>query len=110
MKDPPISRMGGTTSHGSAIAAGLSGRQLSARQAAAIPASASSANGSTSPREPAKSDTSFSIVLKSGRTTQAICFCWRCATSSSGPSTINDAAEAASQRSGMRPIRPPCAA
>ena len=55
---------GGTTSQGSAIAAGLSGRQLSARQAAAIPASASNARGSTSSREPAKSDTSFSIVPK----------------------------------------------
>ena len=107
MNDPPISRNGGTTSHGSAIAAGLSGRQLSARQAAAIPASASRANGSTRAREPAKSDTSFSIVRKSGRVTQAICFCSRCATSSSGPSTITAAAEAASQRSGIRPIRRP---
>ena len=57
--------------------------------------------------EPAKSDTSLSIVLKSGRVTQAICFCSRCATSSSGPSTITAAAEAASQRSGIRPIRRP---
>jgi hypothetical protein len=105
--DTATSTNGGTTSHGSAIAAGLSGRQWSASQAASRPPSASSANGAISGREPARLVSSRSIALRVGRCSQAICPCWRLARPSSGPSTITATPHAASQRSGIRPIRRP---